>query len=121
MKLLIVDVHAGIRALIRELLCQQASQIYECSSAEDAIALCADFQPDCITMDFKMTGMDGLTALSKLRALCPGTHLIMVTQFDYPTMQHRARQAGADHFVLKEKLSELHEYIKLLRVRIEAN
>jgi len=112
--LLIVDDHAGMRALLRDLLSPIATNIRECTSGEEALASCLEHTPDCITMDFKMGGMDGLTCVQKLRAQHPTINIAVVTQFDNDTLRVRAQQAGADAFVTKDNLDSLQRYVRLL-------
>ena len=48
MKLLIVDDHAGVRKLIRELMGHRTTEIRECSDGQEAIRICGEFAPDFV-------------------------------------------------------------------------
>lgn len=114
MNILIVDDHAGFRGLIRELVRPFATQIRECTSAAEAIKACDTFTPDCITMDLRMNGLDGLTCIEQLRQRLPAAHIAVVTSFDHDQLRTRARFAGADTYILKENLDTLRRYVELL-------
>lgn len=115
MQLLIIDDHAGIRELIADAAKPLACDIRQFASAEEAIAAGPNLNPACVTVDLRMNGMDGIEALRRLRALFPQACLIMVTQFDQPSIRSRALSAGADRFILKEHINDL--FGALCRIR----
>jgi CheY-like chemotaxis protein len=112
--LLIVDDHAGIRALIRDVLTPFATTVRECASGEEALTLCAQDTPDFITMDLRMPGMDGLTCVQQLRSRFPATNIAVVTHCDHDTLRARAQWAGADTYVTKDNLESLRRHLQLL-------
>jgi len=118
MNLLIVDDHAGIRQMLRELLEHVATQIRECASGEEAVALCEQYTPDCVTVDLRMGEMDGLTCVKLLRERHPTAHIAVVTQFDHDALRTRARFAGADTYVLKDDLESLTRFVELIATRL---
>jgi two-component system invasion response regulator UvrY len=117
MKLLIVDDHAGVRALIRDIVGTMATQVRECASGEEALTLCQAYSPDCVTMDLRMSAMHGLAAVQQIRQLHPAANIVVVTQFDHDIMRERAQRAGADGFVTKDNLTMLRSYIESLTTR----
>ena len=112
MKVLIVDDHAGMRALIRDLLKQVAAQIRECGSGEEAVGLCESYAPDCVTMDLRMGAMHGLAAVQHIRQAHPNINIAILTQFDHDTLRARARRAGADGYFMKDDLAALKRYVE---------
>jgi two-component system response regulator EvgA len=114
MNLLIVDDHAGMRALIRDIVGPLAAQIHECASGEAAVTACQAFTPDCVTMDLRMGAMNGLVAVAQIRHLHPAANIVVVTHFDHGTLRNRAQRAGADGFVTKDNLTTLKQYIESL-------
>ena len=114
MNILIVDDHAGMRALIRDIVGATATQIRECASGEEAVSLCRSFSPDCVTMDLRMGAMHGLAAVQYIRQMHPAANIVIVTQFDHDKLRDRAQRVGADGFVTKDNLPTLKRYIELL-------
>jgi two-component system, NarL family, nitrate/nitrite response regulator NarL len=112
--ILIVDNHPGMRALIRDLIGHLANQIEECNSGEEAIQVCGRFVPDCVTMDLRMGGMNGVTSIQHIRARHPSTNIAVVTQFDNDTLRMRAQWAGADTYVIKDNLEPLRRFVQLV-------
>ena|SRR5712671_2421504 len=117
--LLIVDDHAGMRALIRHLIGPLAKQVQECASGEEAVDLCTRFVPDCVTMDLRMGPMHGLAAVQNIRSAHPMANIIVVTQHDHDTLRARARRAGADNYITKDNLEALRRYVQSLATDLE--
>lgn len=112
LNILIVDDHTGFRELIRELLgsCVAilqfgAPRFVECASAEEALASAAQTQPDLITMDLHLPGMDGNECIRLLRPVAPRAVMIVVTHLRDRSISERAMKVGADAVVLKDDLS----------------
>ena len=114
MKLLIVDDHAGMRAMIRESIGDLFSCVLECSSGVQAAAECAEFTPDCVTVDLGMRPMNGFQTLERLRALRPQARFVVVTQFDDAALRKRSRLCGATRYIVKDRLQELRAYLQSL-------
>lgn len=114
MKLLIVDDHAGMRALIRELVRGIASEIRESATGEEAVELCASFVPDVVTMDLRLGTMSGLTAAKEILARQPTTNILVVTQFDHPRLRTLAGQTGIKAFICKDDLPALQAHLRAL-------
>lgn len=111
MKLMIVDDHPGARDIIRQLLTEPGVMICECACGEEAIWLADIFQPDWVTMDVRMNGLDGFKATRLLRNKWPGAHVVIVTNDDGPQVRKAALAAGAVGLVCKEKFNELRDLI----------
>lgn len=72
-----------------------------CRSGEDAIAQYASVQPDLVTMDIIMQGMDGLDAAQAILQENPDARIVMVSSLAYEDTFERARAIGARGFVDK--------------------
>ena len=73
----------------------------EASNGEEAIAKAATLQPDVITMDLKMPGMDGITATRKLKQEMPNVNVLAMTMYGDDLIQE-AIDAGVSGYILKE-------------------
>ncbi len=80
MTILLVDDHALVRSAIRQALEAPDMQIVgELASAEEAIALAPQLQPDVILMDIDLPGMSGIEAVRELAPRLPATRIVMLT------------------------------------------
>lgn len=57
--------------------------------------------PDVVLMDIRMPGMDGLSALQKIKLANPQVKVMMLTTFEDPFSINNAFLAGADAYLLK--------------------
>ena len=83
-------------------------------SVEQAFAaLESGGKPDVILLDVQLPGMDGITALSRLKGLAPGAQVVILTVFDDADKVFRAVCAGASGYVLKSSsAAEIGEAIR---------
>ena len=112
---MIVDDHRGVRELIRELAGVLASDVREYTTGEDALAACREFQPDMVTVDLRMNGMDGLTAAEMIRERVRHAYVVLVTQFDSVALREWAARRGVDKFVAKDQLTDLRAHFEAAR------
>ncbi len=66
--ILIVEDNEKNRKLLRDLLQVKGYKTIESETAEEGIRLAQESQPALILMDIQLPGMDGITALKRLRA-----------------------------------------------------
>lgn len=116
-KMMIVDDHAEMRILIRELIGRLADEVRECTNGRDAVAECADFRPDVVTMDLNMPMSGGLEATRKIVDENPGARVIIVSDFDTLEFRLAAARAGACHFFSKSNLIGLLRYLEQQQLR----
>jgi DNA-binding NarL/FixJ family response regulator len=107
MKLMIVDDHAGMRKMVRQFAAAAGDVVRECADGREAVQAAGEFAPDCVTMDLKLPGLDGLAATRGIVALQPATRIIIVSAYDQPELRRAAAEAGAAGFVAKDNLGEL--------------
>lgn len=107
MKLLIVDDHPGVRAIIRQLSSLRASAVAECSSGEEALLAIAGFEPDCATVDICMPGMDGFATVKALRQRQPALRCIIVSANDEPELRLQALRLGCVGYITKDRIADV--------------
>lgn len=107
MKLMIIDDHAGVRELIRQLLAAPDDLVHECASGFEAVRLAPYFQPDWVTVDIRMPGPDGFATTRALRAVHPPVRVVVVSAYDEPEFRASATAAGAVAYVTKQNLADL--------------
>lgn len=114
--ILIVDDHAGVRCLIRELLAESFTStpgrpvtFAEYASGEAVLGRLGAQRADLVTVDLRMQGMTGVECVRRLREQLPLACIVVVTQFGNETLRDRARHAGADSVVFKDDLNQLQQ------------
>jgi DNA-binding NarL/FixJ family response regulator len=73
----------------------------EAADGSEAVALFEKCRPDLVLMDLRMPVKDGIQATTEIIAKKPGARVLMLTTFDGDTNIHRAFEAGARGYVLK--------------------
>ena len=76
-------------------------------------------RPDVVLMDLRMPGVDGLTAIERIRALADPPPVVVLTTFDADQYVLRALRAGAVGFLVKSTPPE--DLIGLVRVAAEGH
>lgn len=72
-----------------------------CRSGEDAIARYAEVNPDLVTMDIIMQGMDGLDASKIILKEHPDAKIVIVSSLAYDDTYEKAKAIGAKGFIDK--------------------
>jgi DNA-binding NarL/FixJ family response regulator len=102
-RVVVVDDHPlfrqGIGALMRD--SAETDLVGEGASGEDAVALCAQYQPAVVVMDVHMPGLGGVEATRRIMANHPDTAILMLTMMDEDESVFAAMRAGARGYVLK--------------------
>ena len=111
MKALIVEDNELMRRLIKSLISNLMDVVIECESGDAASGLYAAHQPDWVLMDVQLTGLDGITATSRIKALFPEAQILIVTDHGDEPLRRAAHAAGACGYVLKENLLAIREAI----------
>lgn len=96
-----------MRALIRSMVENVASIVYECDDGRSALDAYPRLHPDWVLMDIEMSGMDGIEATRAIRALDSEARVVIVTGHDDERYRSAAEQAGAVGFVAKENMLSL--------------
>ncbi len=103
-RILIADDHLIIREGLRLILETEdgLELVGEASDGAEALRLAAELQPDVILMDLRMPGMDGLTAIERLRVEQPHIAVVILTTFNEDELMRRGLRAGARGYLLKD-------------------
>jgi two-component system, sensor histidine kinase and response regulator len=125
-RVLVVDDNVENRALAQATLEDEGYAVELVVSGADALAAFTRLQPDCILLDIRMPGMDGITACTHLRALPGGAEvpiLFLTAQRDVDTFD-RARDAGGDDYITKpvrptELVTRVANAMRLRRMAVE--
>ncbi len=104
LKLMIVD----DEYLIRQYICNCIDWeelgytiVGELGSAQGALRLAKEVQPDVVLTDICMPGLDGLSFAGMLKDACPSVRIIAVTGHDDFEYAQRGIRVGLDNYLLK--------------------
>lgn len=102
-RVLVVDDHPVVREGLVVLLSHHADfdVVGEASDGEEAVTRAAATSPDVVLLDLEMPRVDGIAALTRLRAEVPDARVIVFTAFDTDERIFAAVRAGAKGYLLK--------------------
>ena len=115
MSLLIVEDNNLMRQVIRNVVADLATEIYECRDGSEALPSYTAHQlnaSDWVLMDIEMPQMDGLKATRQLKAAFPDANVCIVTNYDDAELREMAREAGASGYVLKDDLFAVRRFLR---------
>jgi NarL family two-component system response regulator LiaR len=105
---LLVDDHAMVRRGLAAFLkaFDDLELAGEAADGAEAVERCAEVQPDVVLMDLMMPGTDGVVATRAIRQRFPTVQVLALTSFREEDLIHRALQAGAIGYLLKNVSAE---------------
>ena len=116
---LVVEDNEKNRKLVRDVLQFHGYEILETDNAEEGIKLARERQPALILMDFHLPGMNGIEALSQLRAE-PSTKDIPVIAVTASAMtEDRKRIIAAGFDSLQTKPIHVKEFVLVVRETLD--
>lgn len=71
------------------------------TSGEEVVRMYERMKPDLISMDILMPGMDGLTAMEKIREMDKDVPIIVISALMQNRLKARAKELGAVDFIEK--------------------
>ena len=104
MQVLFIEDDPMNRRVVRDMLSVAGVEMSEAPEAETGLAMLDTSTFDLVLMDLRMPGMDGLTAVRRIRArtdAAAGVPIIVVTADTAMDLQDRCRAAGADDLLRK--------------------
>ena len=106
-RIIVADDHPLTRDALASLLGRNGFDVVgEAADGAEAIELASSTQPDLVLLDLAMPGMDGLTALPRLRAAAPGCEVVVLTASGTEDNLLAAIRAGAAGYLLKSEPPE---------------
>jgi DNA-binding NarL/FixJ family response regulator len=73
-------------------------------NGEEALKLYRELRPDVTLMDLQMPGMNGITAIERIRADYPKAKIVVLTTYSGDVQASRALKAGVVGYILKNML-----------------
>jgi len=99
--ILLVDDEEAVCWALERALAREGHRVAVAASAEEAFRQVEKRTPDAIVLDVRLPGMDGLTALGRLRQESDDAPIIVVTAFGNLSTAVRAVEGGAFDYLAK--------------------
>ena len=104
-RVLLADDHETILARVRKILCADFEVVGTVGNGRDAITEVQRLDPDVLVIDISLPVLDGLQAVSKLRAKRCRTKFVFLTVHEDSDFIAAAFSAGASGYVTKSHVS----------------
>lgn len=107
-KLMIVDDHPAFRLGLKAVVQSNPRMhvVAESGDGRDALEFYRKIRPDVVLMDLRLPGLGGAEATMAIRKEFPDARVIVLTTYDSDEDIHRAIQAGAKSYLLKDVSKE---------------
>jgi len=99
--ILVADDDASIRSLLKQLLSDEGFAVVEASTGIEVVDKVKETGPDLVIMDVRMPELDGIEALSRVKASNPKTDVLIMTAFGSSNAAIRAMELGAFDYITK--------------------
>jgi two-component system nitrogen regulation response regulator GlnG len=99
--ILVVDDEQAVCWALERALTREGHRVAVAASAEQAFVLAERQRPDVVVLDVRLPGLDGLSALARLRQLSHDAPVIVVTAFGNLSTAVRAVEGGAFDYLAK--------------------
>jgi two-component system chemotaxis response regulator CheY len=100
--ILIVDDSKTSRKMLRNILEENGHVVVdEAVDGEDGVKKFMEHKPDLVTLDITMPRIDGIEALSMIKAVNPAAKVIMLTAAGQKNKMIDCIKLGADEFLTK--------------------
>lgn len=113
--ILVVDDSSIMRKMIKQTLVGAGHNVIgEAKNGDDAVAMYQRLNPELVTMDITMRGMDGIAAAKAILEFDDRARIIMLSNLDENKFSKEAAQIGAKGYINKHKTAEILDLIDRL-------
>ena len=103
MRVMLVDDHALVRAAVRQaLMAPDITVVGEAATADEALLLAPQLEPDLLLLDINLPGTDGLRLLRELGPRLPDMQIVMLTVSANKRDLLEAMRNGAAGYLTKD-------------------
>ena len=105
-RVLVADDHPVVRSGLAGVISQQAELelVAEAQDGQQAVDRFREHRPDVVLMDLRMPGIDGVTAIKAIRSEFADARILALTTYEGDVDIHRALEAGARGYLIKDML-----------------
>src|SRR5487761_1587841 len=113
-RILVVDDHAAIRALLKNLLEEDGFQVMEAQTGRQALTCIEQQRPDLVLMDVKLPDITGIDVLQQLKTRGAQVNVILMTAYGTSNLVIRGTELGAVDY-LPKPFQDLDNLLALVR------
>jgi CheY-like chemotaxis protein len=101
--ILLVDDHSAMRSTLCDILQDEGYKVQAATSGEEAIGLFQEKEGkfDAVLMDVRMNGIDGVEAFRRMKDLCAGVKVILMSAFSMDELKEASLREGVVAFLSK--------------------
>ena len=117
-KIMLAEDHVLVREGTKEMLDREEDLevVAEAGDGEEAVRLVKERDPDIVIMDIALPKLNGIEATKQIKAISPGTAVLVLTAYDDDEYVFALLEAGAAGYLLKDVSSdELAEGIRAVQ------
>ncbi|ATP38950.1 two-component system response regulator [Solibacillus sp. R5-41] len=119
-EILIVDDQQGIRLLLNEVFKKEGFITHLAANGIDALNIVQTKGIDCVLLDMKIPGMDGLEILTRLKLQKINLPVIMMTAYGEQDIIDKAMELGAIRYFTKPfNIFEVRDEVKKILANYE--
>lgn len=101
-KIMLVDDAVFMRMMLKEILNNAGfAHVIEAKTSGEAINMLKVEKPEVVFLDVTMPDIDGIEALTKMKAYNPYTKIIMCSSMGQEDVVRECFEKGADDFIMK--------------------
>lgn len=116
LRILVVDDDRRMVKTICDILRVKGYEALKAYSGEEAVQLVGGGEFDCVLMDIKMPGIDGVAALKMIKGVSPGTPVVLMSANASFEQTEEAKQHGAATVLTKPiDFQQILSFLSLLR------
>ena len=116
LKVLVVDDDRRMVKTICDILLVKGCSAAPAYSGEEAVQRVKSEKPDCVLMDLKMEGIDGIETLKLLKGIAPNLPVVMMSAYATEEQMEEAKKEGAYSVLTKPvDIEMVLSFLSLLR------
>src|SRR5690606_13486572 len=100
-RVLVIDDDPGLRDYLEALASTRGYRVTTAATGEEALRKLDDTQPDLVTLDLVLPGMDGLETLTRIKERLPDVPVVMLSGHGQARNIVEAMKLGASDFLRK--------------------
>jgi len=103
LRVLIADDHTALRLGLASIVGSMGDAVVvgEAVDGPDAVRQFEALQPDVMTLDLRMPGLDGLRVVERVVGIAPEARILVMTMYDHEEDVFGSIKAGAKGYILK--------------------